>query len=234
MTLDETIRTDIEGRIRSGEWRPGYRIPFEHELVSSYGCARATVNKALTALVAAGLIERRRKAGSFVAHPQVHSAMLAIPDIENIIVGRGEVYRFATANRHVRKARENVAEEQLLREDGDLLAIDGTHFADMLPFAFEERIICLSTVPEASTAVFDATAPGSWLLRHIPWTQARHRIRAIAASPVVAEALAIPVASPCLQVERWTWRSGDAVTFVRQSFPGDRYDLIGDFEAHAE
>ncbi|WP_163449962.1 GntR family transcriptional regulator, partial [Escherichia coli] len=80
MTLQERIRSDIEERIRSGELRPGDRIPFEHELVAHYGCARATVSKALERLAHAGLIERRRKVGSFVAHPQVHAAVLAVPD----------------------------------------------------------------------------------------------------------------------------------------------------------
>ncbi|WP_163571162.1 GntR family transcriptional regulator, partial [Klebsiella pneumoniae] len=37
MTLQERIRSDIEERIRSGELRPGDRIPFEHELVAHYG-----------------------------------------------------------------------------------------------------------------------------------------------------------------------------------------------------
>jgi len=35
--------------------------------MAQYGCARATVNKAVSALAAAGLIERHRRAGSFVA-----------------------------------------------------------------------------------------------------------------------------------------------------------------------
>ena len=90
MTVEARIRRDIEARIHSGEWRPGHRIPFEHELVATYGCARATVSKALGGLAKDGLIERRRKAGSFVAHPQVHSAVLEVPDLAQVIAARGE------------------------------------------------------------------------------------------------------------------------------------------------
>ncbi len=79
MTIEARIRQAIEDRIRSGDWKPGHRIPFEHELVVTWGCSRATVSKALGGLARAGLIERRRKAGSFVAHPQVHSAVLEVP-----------------------------------------------------------------------------------------------------------------------------------------------------------
>lgn len=229
MTLDDRIRAEIEARIRSGEWRPGHRIPFEHELVAHYGCARATVNKALTALAAAGLIERRRKAGSFVAQPHVRSAVLAIPDIGQMITARGDPYRYEVLTRRIRKARRITPEELLLRDEGALLAMTGVHIAADTPFAFESRVISLTAVPAARDADFGEGAPGSWLLEHVPWTDARHRISAVGAVPTVADALAIAAGLPCLQLERWTWRQGAAVTFVRQIFPADRYDLIGEF-----
>ena len=83
--LHDRIRRDIEKRILAGEWRPGHRIPYEHELMADYGCARMTVNRAVSALVQAGLIARRKRAGSFVAAPRFARAALAIPDIRNEI-----------------------------------------------------------------------------------------------------------------------------------------------------
>ena len=44
------IRADLESEIRSGRFKPGDRIPFEHELMKLYGCSRMTVNKVLTEL----------------------------------------------------------------------------------------------------------------------------------------------------------------------------------------
>ncbi len=61
-TLYKQIRLDIERRILTGEWPPGHRIPFEHELMARYRCSRMTVSKALSELAQADLIERRRKA----------------------------------------------------------------------------------------------------------------------------------------------------------------------------
>ena len=57
--LHQRIRSDIEARIRSGEWTPGHRAPTEAELMAAYDCSRMTVNKAMIALVEAGLIVRR-------------------------------------------------------------------------------------------------------------------------------------------------------------------------------
>ena len=37
-TFHHRIRADLEGKILSGEWPPGHRVPFEHELMAGYGC----------------------------------------------------------------------------------------------------------------------------------------------------------------------------------------------------
>ncbi|MBR0552438.1 UTRA domain-containing protein [Stakelama marina] len=232
MTLAERIRSDIESRIRAGELRPGDRIPFEHELVADYGCARATVNKALSQLAREGLIERRKRAGSFVAHPHFESAALEIPDIGALLASRGEAYRFELTGRTIEASAGNAVDPPFAAR-GRMLALTGTHHAGDTPFAGEFRLIDLAAVAEAEAVDFDALAPGTWLLDHVPWTQGRHRISAIAADAELAHRLAIRVGSACLQLERWTWRMEAAITYARQCFPGDRYDLVAEFSPAA-
>lgn len=228
-SLDARIRADIEGKIRSGEWPPGARIPTEHELKAHYGCARMTVHTAITTLVAAGLIERRKKAGSFVASPHVQTAVFEIPDIAAVIAARGESYSFTLLGRTRAPASSLAAGDHPgFALTGEVLVVDGLHVAQGRPFCLEHRVINLKAAPAADGVDFSTTSPGSWLLGHIPWTQARHRIAACAAGHAAAQ-LEIGRAAACLQVERWTWRLGEPVTFVRQLFPGDRYDLIAEF-----
>jgi GntR family histidine utilization transcriptional repressor len=224
VTVEERIRSDIEARIHSGAWRPGDRIPFEHELVASYGCARATVSKALTTLARSGLIERRRKAGSFVAQPQVHSAVLEVPDLAEIIAARGEAYRWSLTL--LRAASTNAGTDIPL----PALLVEGVHYGGGEPFALERRLISLDAVPEAAETGFAKEAPGTWLLHHVPWTAARHRIRAVEASRAEAAALDVRPRAACLELERTTWRAGQAVTHVRQLFRGDRFDLVAEFK----
>ena len=88
--LHEKIRADFEARILAGTLAPGDRLPTEQELMQAHGCSRMTVNKALSALSSAGLVSRRKRAGSFVAQPRVHSMVLDIPDLEQEVVGRGQ------------------------------------------------------------------------------------------------------------------------------------------------
>jgi GntR family histidine utilization transcriptional repressor len=218
------IRDEIAASIQSGAWRPGDRIPTEQELAARYGCARATVSKALGELAASGLIARRRKAGSFVAHPPVHSAVMTVPDLAELIAARGEAYRWQASS----VARAKRGEEAFA---GPALSIEGVHFAADEPFALERRSIALDEVPEAAAADFGKQAPGTWLLAHIPWTQARHVIRAVTPTRREAGLLGIGSTAACLELDRTTWRTGRVVTHVRQIFRGDRFDLVAEFGA---
>jgi GntR family histidine utilization transcriptional repressor len=228
-TLNRRIRADIERRILSGEWRPGDRIPFEHELMEQYQCARMTVNKALASLAEAGLIVRRRRAGSFVAHPRIQSVVLEIPDIQAEITARGEQYGLELLARRKRKPVNTRPEEKVLAGKGDLLALRCLHLANGRPFALEDRLISLVAVPEAQNVDFARESPGTWLLGHVPWTQAEHRITAVNADADTAQTLDIEVRAACLALERHTWRASEHITHVRQIFPGTHYDLIARF-----
>jgi DNA-binding GntR family transcriptional regulator len=57
----------IRGRIESGEYQPGQRLPSINDLVQTYGIARLTANKALRLLVAEGLAELSPGMGFYVA-----------------------------------------------------------------------------------------------------------------------------------------------------------------------
>jgi GntR family transcriptional regulator, histidine utilization repressor len=226
MTIAERIRSEIEMRIASGEWKPGNRIPFEHELVTQYGCARATVGKALTTLVRAGLLERRRKAGTFVAYPHVQSAVPNIPDIGIAIAERTGSYRFDLLFSELRKSDGTCGDFAV---GAKLRHVIGIHQGQDGPFAYEDRLINLDNVPSARVADFTVQSPGAWLLQSVPWTRAHHRISAVGANADVSVHLAVSRLTPCLLLERKTWRSGTPVTCVSQTFRGDRFDLIATF-----
>lgn len=229
MSIHDRIRTDLETQILSGGLKPGDRIPFEMELMKQYGCARMTVNKALAPLVAAGLIYRRKRVGSFVAHPRTHSMVLEVPDLPIEVVGRGQTYRYELLTRDVRKAVRSNEDERGLAGTGRIMALTGVHYADDKPLAFEERLISLAAVPDIEKADFSTEPPGSWLLHHVPWTMAENRIGAIGANDQIAEVLKLPAGWPCLTIERRTWRGDDGITLVRQQFVAGEYGLIARF-----
>jgi GntR family histidine utilization transcriptional repressor len=225
--LHERIRAEIETAIMAGQLRPGDRIPRETDLMAQYGCARMTVNKALSALAGAGMLERRKRAGSFVARPRAQSMVLDVPDLAAAIAARGQSYRWDLASRKI--TAPDRAEAEALGVKAKVLSVTGVHFAEDLPLAFEERMVNLALVPEIANADLSITPPGSWLIAHVPWTEAENRISAASAPPAIARALGIARGAPCLMLERRTWRGADTITRVRQHFVADRYELVARF-----
>jgi GntR family histidine utilization transcriptional repressor len=228
-SLHRRILADISERILSGIWPPGHRIPFEHELSAEYGCSRMTVNKALSQLAKAGLIERRRRSGSFVRRPQSQAAILEIHDIRTEVEALGLPYRYERVARQQR--RSNAEDRDRLSLDGAVmvLSLECRHYAGERPFCREERLISLAAVPEAAEEEFLFTAPGPWLVGHVPWSAAEHRIRAASAGRQDAAALDIAAGSACLVVERRTWSAERPVTHVRFTYAADSHSLVARF-----
>lgn len=226
-SLHRRILDDIGSKIVSGQWPPGTRIPFEHQLTAQYGCSRMTVNKALAELARSGLIERRRRSGSFVSRPRSQAAILEIHDIRAEVEALGLSYGYACLSRSRRKAGKS--EELDVDAGTPLLELTCRHRAGQAPFCVEHRLIALDAVPEAADEPFDTTAPGPWLLSHVPWSEAEHTIRAEAATPDQARLLDIDKSAACLVIERRTWSAGKPVTFVRLVYPGSSHALVARF-----
>ena len=226
--LHARIRADVEARIVSGEWPPGHRIPYEHELTALYGCSRMTVSKALGELGRAGLIERRRKAGSFVRRPLAQSAVLDIHDVAAEVASLGATYAYTLLARARRRATARDRQRLAVPQHAPLLALACRHDADGRPFCLEHRLIHLEAAPEAAQVNFADQPPGAWLIARIPWTAAEHRIRA-ASADAAGVALNLPVSAPCLVIERRTFQGDLAVTQVTLTYPGAAHELVARF-----
>ena len=210
------IRTDLEDEIRSGRFKPGDRIPFEHELMKQYGCSRMTVSRALSAVHQNGLIERRKRAGSFVSLKPHSSSLLDVPDLESELTALGHAYRFM-------RVRHDMSSEN----DTDArINIEGIHFRDEHPMAYEWQTINLTLVPAAAATTFGPISPGHWLLTQLNWHSVENRVRAVEADNEVAQYLRLSKGTACLELNRQTWREDVWVTRVRQIFPGSAYSLM--------
>lgn len=217
---DEALR-----RIGAREWPPGAVIPSETELADEFGCARATVGRALRELAAAGLVERRRKAGTRVAVSPTRHARLAVPLIREEIEAAGAVWSYALLGAEERPAPPHIRARMAGAER--LLHVAAVHFADDRPFVLEERWINLAIVPEAARpGVFATESANEWLVRNAPFAEGELSLFAEAAEPAEAKALGLAPGAALFVTERLT-RSPDApITFARLSYaPGRRMRL---------
>jgi GntR family transcriptional regulator, histidine utilization repressor len=227
-SMHARILSHVRARILSGEWPPGHRIPFEHEFVESYGCSRMTVNKALSRLAEAGLIERRRKSGSVVAWPRSVSAVLEITEVPAEVAALGLEHGFAILSRSIRRATEADRERSGGQVRAKVLDITCRHDAGGTPFCLETRLVNLASVPEAESQAFDERPPGSWLLARVPWTRAENRISAAPMSRDTAQALGLAGGTACLEIVRRTWRDDVQVTWVKFIY-SRQHELVARF-----
>ena len=66
MSVYDSIRQQIEGMIRTGQYPPGSKLPSEPELIATYKASRGTVRRALDELEQHGIIARRSGDGTYV------------------------------------------------------------------------------------------------------------------------------------------------------------------------
>lgn len=225
----EQIRRAIAAPIVAGRWRPGRRIPSEMELTKAFKASRMTVNRALTALAADGLIVRWRRRGSFVAERAVELAVFEIWDIAAEIERSGRAYGYELLARERLGADADLATDMDVAPGTSLLALTCRHSADGDVVQLEHRFINLAAVPQADNESFDAIAPGRWLLDHVPWSEAEHTIRAEPADARIARLMHVERGAACLVIERRTWQGRKAITLARLAHPGARHALTGRF-----
>lgn len=80
ITATEALVDNLIGRIRSGEFGPGSKIPSEQVLLKDYEISRLTLREALARLAALGVIEVRHGKGSFV------NSRVSIPALDKVLI----------------------------------------------------------------------------------------------------------------------------------------------------
>jgi GntR family histidine utilization transcriptional repressor len=217
----QAVQAEVRRRIHAREWVPGDLIPNEVDLAAEFGCARATVNRALRDLAASGVLERRRKAGTRVAAQPVAKAVLDIAVIRTEIEGRGLRHGYRRIDHDLSVPPADVSAMMKTPADRPLLHVRALHLGDDTPYVFEDRWIDPTVVPDAATESFATISANEWLLLHAPYTHGEIAFSATSASPEDAAVLRCAEHSALFTIDRLTWDGPVAVTQVRLLFrPG--------------
>jgi GntR family transcriptional regulator, histidine utilization repressor len=226
MTLGwEDIRAEVLRRIRARDWPPGGLIPGEEALAEEFGVARATVNRALTALAEAGVIERKKRAGTRVAALPVRRARLEIPVIRLDVLGRGLAYDFKLLADRLLPAPIPVTARLGLPEGTLLRHLETLHLADGRPFVLETRWLNPAVLPDPAPD-FATVSANEWLVTHVSLVSGDIAFLAEAAGQREAQVLGVPLGAALLVAERTTHGLLGPVTLVRLAHaPGHRVQM---------
>lgn len=219
------VKALILRNIGDGTWARDRRLPSEHDLVALTGASRMTVHRALRELTSAGVLHRVQGVGTFVAAPVARSGLIEIEDIAREIRRRGGVH----ASRVLLLDRAEAP--------GEVAAAFGlpgcrwpfhsvvVHSEDGTPVQHEERFVDPELAPDYGRQDFAARTPFDYLIEAVPLTEFEHVLSAVAASPAVAAALALPRGAPCLRLDRRTWSGARVATVNRLTYAGERCRL---------
>ena len=222
----EQVRAEVMARIRSRQWPPGALIPGEEALAQEFGCARATVNRALTTLAEAGLLERKRKAGTRVAMLPVRKATLDIPVIRAEVEARGQAYACRLLSQTRATPPLAIAAQLGLPAGQEMLHLQSLHLADGQPQVVEDRWLNPLVLPDPPPD-FAAISANEWLVSNLAFVTGDIAFSAENATPGEAAALGVPAGSALFITTRCTWGADQPITWVRLAHaPGYRLQTI--------
>jgi GntR family transcriptional regulator, histidine utilization repressor len=221
----EDIRAEVLRRIRGREWPPGHLIPGEEALAGEFGVARATVNRAMRDLAEAGVIERKKRAGTRVAELPVRRARLEIPVIRLDVLGRGLTYGFEVLTDRQAQAPVPVTARLGLPERAPMRYIETLHLAGGRPYVLETRWLNPAVLSLPASG-FAGMSVNEWLVTHVSLVSGDIAFTAEAASLREAEVLGVRPGTALLVAERTTHGTAGPVTWVKLAHaPGHRVQM---------
>ena len=220
----QVVRDEVKRRIETRIWPQGSLLPTETQLAEEFNCARATVNRALRELAEQGFVERKRKSGTRVKKEPSKHAKLELSLARQTVESQNSTYRYALVERNLVNSPGWLASQLSVSANVRVLHVICMHYADNQPFQLEERWINIDAVPEVEHADLNVSGPHEWLLNAAPFTEAEIAFCAISADSRLAEFMGTTPGTSMIQLERTTWKDGQAMTFARLTHhPGFRF-----------
>jgi len=217
------VHLELLRRINEREWPPGSAVPNEADLATEFSCARTTVNRAMRELAEAGLIDRKRKAGTRVALHPISRVVLDIPIIRLEVEQRNAQWRYGLLSQGREVAPARITSRLGLPSQAKLLHVQSVHYADNHPFLHEDRWINPAAAPGIEAVDFSTVSANEWLIENAPYTGGDIAFSASNADRVLAELLEATEGAALFVVDRITWDKEVPVTAVRLSYaPGYR------------
>lgn len=202
--LYQQVRELLLARIASGAWRPAEALPSEHALAAELGVSQGTVRKALDALAAESVLERRQGKGTYVTQHTTESAQfrffrLYFDDTNTRVLPTSKASTITK-----QKPSEHTRHKLKLAKNTDVFRISRTRYADDRPVLREEIFVSSKRMPSLDTFHPLPNTLYTFYQHHFDSTvvSASEQLKAVAADKRVAKSLQIEPGAPLLVVER--------------------------------
>jgi GntR family transcriptional regulator len=120
---------------------PGDALPTEAELCARFDVSRMTVRQALQELSNAGLVDRQRGKGTFVAARPMHRSAGVFLSFTEEMARRGMTATSRLVSARIDAARPEEIADLRLAEGADVVRVERVRLADGVPIAFEDAAV---------------------------------------------------------------------------------------------
>ncbi|MDO5604335.1 MAG: GntR family transcriptional regulator [Paracoccus sp. (in: a-proteobacteria)] len=221
----QAVQREILRRIREHQWLAGQLIPTEHELARELGCARATVNRALSQLARDGIVERRRRVGTRVSDRRPADSGAEVATIRDEVEASGARYGYRLDAHERVAAPDDVADAMHVSRGTQILRYVAVITADDLPYCAEVGYLVAGRTAQAEA--LSHAEPLEWMRDHVERLAGRIEILATRLTGECAALLAGEKGLPVLTIDRTLWCDGRALSHSRRVYvPGHRASLV--------
>lgn len=209
------ISQQIRAQIASGELKPGDRLPTEKELQEQFEVSRATVRRAISDLVYAGLLERKRAIGTIVAREKVEGSLYGFGSFTNEIKKRGLTVRTRILDFRIDPAVSPIAGYLQIPLGEPIVVLERMRIVEDEPVAVESWYTPVRFVPGITRADFHEEGEYQstyYVLEHrfgLRLSHAEDTIEAVALEPEDAALLNLPEGYPVLLRTRISYTAED-------------------------
>jgi GntR family transcriptional regulator len=216
--------------IRQGEFPPGAQFLTERQICERFGVSRATANKALSNLVAEGLLAFKKGVGTFVRDGVLHYDTHTLVSFTEKALAAGKTpstQLLALRSLAAVDAPEGVRAALHLANGDTLHDVERLRLADGIPVIYERRYIVARFCPQLTTDELEGSLYALWRDRFgLEIAGADEVIRAVILRGVESRLLGIRSGAPGFQVRSTGFLTdGSPLWWEETWYRGDLYEF---------
>jgi GntR family transcriptional regulator len=226
LPLYHQVEESIRQGITTKAYLPGQAIPTEGELQEQYRVSRETVRKAVSNLVLAGLLEKRKGRGTFVTIPKIVHRLGSLYGSSEEILARAACPGTTFIERKEISASDTMCQDMKIDKGSKIIKVKRLRFANEEPVAILSSYLPKDLVPDMIRIKFlnnslYKTLEETYGLR---LAEADEVIEAGSINKKDATFLDIPENTPILVVKRLTYLdNGRVIEKLTALYRSDRF-----------
>jgi GntR family transcriptional regulator len=223
----QRIQSALLKRIKSGELHPGDVVASERDLARIHQVSLMTARHALTSLEREGIVERRRRIGTFVAAPKIHfnKLMSYTEQMASQGLTAGSKVLFLEIIDNAEEATARLS----LPPRSKVVKLERLRHAAGESFAFETCYLSAIEFPDVLSAPLERESLFAFLVRTygVDIAYADEEIDATPADRRIADLLAVPCGGPLLRIRQVIYSmKGKSIMYVLGFYRSDRHRLL--------